>query len=419
MQSVKVVAEDSVKRQKYLGGKGLIGLIAFLSAFVPLSTDIYLPALPGMAKNFNVPASLTNLSLIFFFVFFSVGMLFWGPLSDKYGRRPILIGGLILYITASISCASAATVYHLIGSRILQAIGASAACAVATAIVRDVYAARKRESILAIVQSMVVIAPAVAPILGALLLKFTSWRGVFWTQTGIGLLAMGGAVALEETISERYTGTVLQTMGRLGAVLRNPGFTSLLVVFSLFSIPIMAFIASSSYIYQNTFGLSEQMYSYFFALNGGCLMFGPALYMQLSSRILRRSIITGCFAAAVVSGLLVTCLGNFSPWIFAVSLLPTTIAGSCARPPAVNLMLEQQQGDAGSASSLIGCFGISAGSVGMLLISFNWSNIVLALGIMNIVTGLVCGTAWLLISKKPFIRQIPDRRAGSSTLKTS
>ena len=150
--------------QRYLGNRGLIVLIALLSAFVPLSTDLYLPALPGMGDFFGVSATLTNLTLILFFLFFSLGLLVWGPLSDKYGRRPVLLAGLALYIAASAGCAASLEVWHLVAFRILQAIGGSAASAVATAMVKDVYDGRKRESVLALVQSMVVISPAVAKI---------------------------------------------------------------------------------------------------------------------------------------------------------------------------------------------------------------------------------------------------------------
>ncbi|MFA7199468.1 MAG: MFS transporter, partial [Methanoculleus sp.] len=124
--------DRDAQSQRYLGDRGLIVLIALLSAFVPLSTDLYLPALPGMGDYFGVSASETNLTLILFFLFFSLGLLFWGPLSDKYGRRPVLLTGLALYIAASIGCAASLDIWHLIAFRILQAVGGSAAAAVAT-----------------------------------------------------------------------------------------------------------------------------------------------------------------------------------------------------------------------------------------------------------------------------------------------
>lgn len=407
---MKNALNEDARPQKYLGSRGTIGLIAFLSAFVPLSTDLYLPALPGMSNYFGVPVATTNLTLILFFAFFSAGMLFWGPLSDRYGRRPVLLAGLTIYTAASMLCACSATVYHLIAARTLQAIGAGAACAVATAMVKDVYEVRKRETILAMVQSMVVFAPVLAPILGAFMLQFTSWRGVFWTLAGIGLLALAGALALQETIRNRTAGTLVQTAGRLGAVLGNPGFATLLFIFSLTSIPMMGYIASSSYIYENEFGLSEQAYSYFFAANGVFLMLGPGLYLRLAGRISRHAVITTCFGSLVVSGLIMASLGRLGPWTFLASLLPATIASSCARPPGVNLMLEQQKEDTGSASALMGCFGILAGSVGMFLISLGWRDIILALGTINVATGLACSTFWLLLSKKSFIKQVPERR---------
>ena len=101
------------------------------------------------------------------------------PLSDKYGRRPILLIGLVLYIASSVTCAISGDIWHLIISRVLQALGGSAAFTVATAIVKDVYTGKKQESVLAVVQSMIFIAPAVAPVLGAFMLPYTSWRGIF------------------------------------------------------------------------------------------------------------------------------------------------------------------------------------------------------------------------------------------------
>jgi DHA1 family bicyclomycin/chloramphenicol resistance-like MFS transporter len=406
-----MTAPSSDRRQKYLGEKGLIALITFLSAFVPLSTDLYLPALPGMALYFDVSADLANLTLILFFVFFAAGTLCWGPLSDKYGRKPVLLAGLAIYTAASLGCAASSEIDQLIASRIFQAIGGSGAFAVATAMIKDVYDSSRREPILAMVQSMVLISPVAAPVLGALLLKFISWRGVFWTLALIALLALAGGAALQETMEERNrsSGSVLRAMGGLYKVARNPGFSSLLALFSLPSVSAMAFIAASSYIYINGFGLSPQVYSYYFAINAFGMISGPMLYMRISRRYHRRSIIIASFAAVSVSGLLVSSFGGLRPWMLAAALLPATISASCVRTPGTNLMLEQQRGDTGSAAALMSCFGILMGSFGMTIISLSWSDPILVLGMMNVLIGLASGALWLQISKKPYVIQVPER----------
>ncbi len=396
----------SSKSQKYLGEKGLIILISFLSAFIPLSTDLYLPALPRMAENFAAAPSLVNLTLTLFFVFFAAGTLLWGPLSDKYGRKRILLTGLVIYTAASALCALSASIYQLIGFRILQAVVSGAVTSVGSAVVKDVYTGRKRESVLALVSSMVMIAPIVAPVLGAVLLNFTSWRGVFWALTVVGLIAIAGGIAMEETIEKRYEGNIFQSMGRLGVVLKNPGFSSLIITFSIMAIPIMSFISSSSYIYIDQFGLSEQLFSYYFAGNAFFMVLGPLLYIKISRHYKSNSIITIGYIVTCISGLLISLFGSKSPWLFALVLLPSTLAGSVTRPPSVSLMLEQQQEDTGSAASLMAFSFTLFGSLGMLLISLNWSNRIVIMGLLYFIIGLLSLILWLVVSKKPFVRQI-------------
>ncbi len=176
--------------------------------------------------------------------------------------------------------------------------------------------------------------------------------------------------------------------------LENCSFTALLILFSLVGASSMDFIASSTYIYQNGFKLSNQVYSYYFSLNALSLIYGPMVYLQISKQFHPETIIRICFGVIIGNGVLICLLGNLQPLIFALCILPSSIASSCLRPPSANLMLGQQKGDAGSVSSVMGCIGLLMGGLGIMLISFNWANPILVLGSMNLIAGLVCLIFW-------------------------
>lgn len=398
--------------QKYLGEKGLVGLIALLSAFVALSTDMYLPALPTMAEHLGAPMSQVNLTLSLFFVFFAAGTLVWGPLSDKYGRRPIILVGMALYTAASIMCVFATDVAQLTVFRVFQALGAGAGSVVGIAIVNDVYEGRQREKIMAVVQSMFMIAPAISPIIGAFILEWTSWRGIFVTVSVVGVACLLGAFAYQETAVTRSDGGVLRSLGRLGVVLKNPRFAALLVVFSLPLVATMGFIASSSYIYQDDFGLSSQVYSLFFLFNALGMLVGPLLYMKLSTKFSRFSIIAGGFGVMAVSGVLVAIVGHLGPIVFALALVLSTIAALAIRPPASVLMLDQAEGDAGSASSLMNACMWAFGSIGITVASLGLGSLVQVIGLITAVTGVVCGGLWLAFSARPLLSYVKNEPEG-------
>jgi len=406
MKSSKDISDNKGNSQKYLGDKGFIIFIAFLSAFIPLSTDIYLPALPKMVQSFNTSASLVNLTLIFFFIFYAAGTLFWGPLSDKYGRKRVLIIGLTIYSIASILCIFSSNVYQLILFRILQSIGCGAATAVATAIVKDVYNGRRRVTIIAIVQSMGMLSPIISPVIGAIILSVLSWRGVFVVLSVIGILAVAGSIAMEETLETPYTGSIFSSIGRLGVVAKNKSFISLLMTFSMISIASMSFISASSYIYVDGFGLSEKTYSYYFAVNAVFFLIGPLIYIKLSKIYHSNSIITVSYIVTSISGLLICTIGSLSPLIFALALIPASLFGSIMGPARTNLMLEQLQGDTGAASSLMSCAFTFYGSIGMFVISLNFSSRIVVMGLMYLVIGVVSLILWLILAKKPYIKQV-------------
>lgn len=388
-----------------LGHNALIAYLAFLSAFVPLSTDLYLPALPSMAQFFNAAPELTNLTLICFMLLYALSMLVWGPFSDKYGRRPILLIGLGMYIAASVGSALCGTVYQLIAGRCLQAVGSGAVSAVAMAVVKDSFRGRTMENVLTAIQTMTVLAPMLAPVLGGLLLAVTSWRGIFWALTACGVAALAGSFALSETLTTPTRGSALHTLTRLGFVLKNRGFRWLLLVFSLANMPFMAYLAASAYIFEETFGISPQQFSYFFAANAAFSMLGPLLYARFLRDLPRRAFIAANFLIPAVCGALLLLIGHAGPFVFALLYLPVTFCGSAVRPPSTMLMMNQMDTDTGTVASLIGSAALLFGSLAMLLCSLPWSSFITATGVISLAVGLICLIGWLYLDgRKLYVR---------------
>ena len=256
----------------------MIAYIAFVNMFVPLSTDVYLPALPEMGNYFSASEFLVGLTLTIFFFTFAVSMVLFGPLSDKFGRRPVLIFGAATYTAASLICAAAANIYIMLIGRFLQAVASGAVITVATAVIKDCFRGRVMTKILAITQALGVIAPMVAPLVGGLMLTFTDWRGSFLLLTLLGAVNLTVACLFTETLpeSKRYRGNILRSLTLLVGVARKKYFMAVLVMFALLSAPFMAYLSASSFIYVGQFSLSAQEYSVFFAVNASASIAGTS-----------------------------------------------------------------------------------------------------------------------------------------------
>ena len=186
---------------------------------------------------------------------------------------------------------------------------------------------------------------------------------------------------------------------RLVVVLRNPAFYKLLLVFAWMSIPILAFIGASTGVYMKHFALSKQSFSLFFAFNALFFMIGPTVYLKLAKRYDRLKIISAGFYLVLCSGVLIITIGHFNPFLFALSVIPASLAGTMVRPPSTTLILEQQDGDTGSASSLINSSFLMVGSLGMGFISMGWSDQITPLGGIYMFVGLVCVLSWRVARK--------------------
>nr|WP_050645827.1 multidrug effflux MFS transporter [Vibrio coralliirubri] len=381
----------------------MLFFLVIISAFPPLTIDLYLPALPQMVEVFNTDRSMVNLTLSSYFVTYAIGLLFWGPLSEKFGRKPILLIGLAGYMVASILCAMTNSIEQLIGARVFQAFAGSAITVIATAIVKDLYDGREREKIMATIMSLVIIAPMVAPVFGAFLLKIASWRMMFVTLAIFGAFASVLACCYRETLETKYQGSMFRSWGRMGVVMKNRSFLKLLIIFSIIPMTLMGFLAAGSYIYIDHFGLTEQQFSYAFAFNALCASFGPTIYMKLSYRMPVQKVISGCFALLALAGIFTLTIGDLSPWFFMFIAAPATLMAIIMRVPGTNLMLNQQDHDTGSAVALIQFFSMICGSLGMVLVSIRPESLIENLGFIQLSIGTLGGLMWLMVRNKEFV----------------
>ena len=363
-------------RQKYLSPKLMISFITFMNMFVPFSTDMYLPALPEMGGYFSAEQSLVSLTLTAFFFVFAVSIVVFGPLSDKYGRRPVLIGGAILYVLASLGCAFAPSIYALIAMRMAAAVGAGAIITVSTALIKDCFRGAIMQKILAITQALGVIAPVVAPIIGGLILSVSSWRGSFVFLAVFGIVNLALAFLLTETLPEekRYHGSIISSLSLLAEFYHRKAFIMLLTVFSFFSVPFMTYLSLSSFIYIDGFSLTAQEYSYFFAVNAAASGLGPFLYLRLNRRLSRFALANVCMASAVVVGCVMLNFGHISAVAFLSCFIPCSVLGSITRPFVMNWLLSETKDHIGTASAVINFIQNLFASFGMMLGSLPWND---------------------------------------------
>ena len=367
-------------------------LLALLAAFPPLSTDMYLPAIPHLSRLWNQPLITLNLTLICFFLSYCLMMLVYGPVSDRFGRRRPLLVGIGIFVIASGMCALATGVHTLVAARVLQASGAAAASALSLAMCKDLFEAHQRARILATIAVIVALAPMIAPIVGGWVIHFSSWRWVFLFQAAMGLIAWTGVYRMTETIGTRQSVTPKEALTVYFRLLQNRRYAGLMLAISILILPFFGFLAGSSEIYMTRFGMDERQFGYFFAFNALAFMCGPIAFARLSRRFSTASLLTTAFAGIAASGGLMVLLPHHSPWSLALPMWGTTFFLGLSRPPSNNLILDQVERDVGAASALIIFTFMTIGAVGMAVVSLAWPDKIVVLGWM----GGLAGTATLI-----------------------
>ena len=380
--------------------KRFILLLALLTAFPPLATDMYLPATPHLQEIWQQPLSIINLTLILFFVTYCISMLFYGPLSDRFGRKPPLIAGLLLFILASLFCALSQNIWMLIGARIVQAMGAGAASAISLAMARDRLESGQREKVLSQISVIMALAPMVAPLLGSLIMEYFSWSWIFVSQGFMGMVALWGVYLTPESHEgEKEAAPFVSLIRSYGRVLKNYRLVGIVFCNAVTSLPLFAFIAASSGIYISRFQLSERLFGLLFGANAFCFMLGSMICMRFGKKIGTFRMITAGYAGIGIGGILMLCVPFSNYWQLALPMGLITLSLGLSRPPSNNLVLEQVTRDAGTASSTMVFSYFIFGSMSMAVISFDWSDKIEFIGRMACVSGMVSFGIWIFLKR--------------------
>lgn len=343
--------------------------LSLIGATPPLATDMYLAAIPSIAEGWNVHVSVVNLSLVLWFASFSTSLLLFGPLSDRFGRRPVLLFGLWLFVVSSFLCGLAANPSMLIAFRIIQGMGAAAPSAMVMAICRDKYDGAERQKALAYIGVILAVAPMVAPSIGTMLLGFGSWRLIFFTQGAMVLITSIIAMGYEETAKEFIKGSVVSMFMRYKSLLFNREYAASTTVMGLSISPFYGFIAFSPIAYINIYGLSGQLFSILFGMNAVCAMAGSFASAKLSVRLKQSLMLTVGFAGAFAGGLFVLLFNHQGYEFFAAGMFIFAFFTGFNRPVSSSLVLEQVRTDIGSASSFMVFYQFMAGALSMWLVT--------------------------------------------------
>lgn len=385
-------------------------LLGSLTAFGPLSMDMYLPALPTVAEDLQTTTSLAQLSLTACLIGLAVGQLIFGPLSDIHGRRKPLIFTLIVYAVASVLIAFSGQIWLFIALRFIQGISGAAGIVIARASARDMYVGKELTKFIALLALVNGAAPILAPIIGGLILKFATWQTVFYTLGAIGLLMFIAVLFfLPETlpIEKRAQGGILAVVSTFGRLMKDPVFMGIALTQAFISSSMFAYIAGSPFVLQNIYHVTPQQFSLFFALNGLGIIIAAQITARLANKYQEiQLLLVGIlisFSGSIL--LLIVIWQQLSLTMMAIALLLVVSSLGMVSTTAFSLGMEAQGDAAGSASAFLGLLPFLGGGLVSPLVGIKGDLTAWPMGIVIIVCSSSALLIYLIFVRKPIIVQ--------------
>ena len=348
----------------------LTALLGLLTAFGPVATDMYVPSMPDISRALAASTSDVQLTLSSYLMGFAGGQIVYGPLSDRWGRKPILLAALALFCAASLACALAPNIGTLVAARALQALGGSGAIVLPRAIVRDIYTGERAGRELSRIGAIMSFAPILAPLVGAGIQVWFGWRATFVVIVGVGLFATATVWrAMPETLAHRSGHqSISGILHGYGGLLTDRAFVAHLSIAALSYAGLFAWISGSPFVLQNLYGLSVFDFGVAFAIACVGSLIGAALATALVVRLgLSRTIGLGALALATGGlAMVVGVLFEAKPVVWLVLSMTIYHTGlMLAMPQAIAGAMTPFPHCAGTASSLIGLVQqLSAASLG-------------------------------------------------------
>jgi MFS transporter, DHA1 family, multidrug resistance protein len=345
-----------------------------ICALGPFATDMHVSALPLMATDLATSDSVVQMSMMTYFVGYMIGQLFYGPISDRTGRKPVIYVALVIFALASLGCAFAADGTQMLVFRFLQGVGGSIGMVIATAAIRDLYTGEAAAKLMGMVMMVFGLAPVIAPLIGNMMLHIGDWRMIFLLLAVISV-AVGAIIfllmpetRLQEIRAQNKPSAALHWYGRL---LFTRSFIPYAMTMAFAQGGFFAYIAGSSFVLMNVYGLSATTYSLIFSLNA----VGVGIGAQLSALLSRRLGLEGSVKASTLIyamaglALFASVALKFDSLVLVCSLLFLLVTALGSTMPTCNILAMRAHGAiSGTAAALMGALGFAAGAFGSFLI---------------------------------------------------